>query len=382
MADRLSTLLHDAASTLDAPSLSAGQAMTQGRRLRQRRRARNALAGAVAAIVVIGATTAALGAWHRDGSPEPARLPDHTAYEQRGAWAAGIQVHVGNHVVEIPDAPSDHRSVFVGPISYTSVGALVPYTDLSSTEGSEAPRESVLLVTPDGDVKRLGQVGGLTADASSPVIVFTRAASEPDTWELVTRDLATGEERAVGTPWGAKDPSPVGRSGDLVVYVRDQHMVTINWRTGEPGRLTHVPEIGMTTMQSFGHGGYLTAPSRATPTSVWHLRTLPEGKLLGTFPDRGDGEVQMSPDGRFVMTGGNGSVTVYDVATEKATPLELTGSVHDYGWTPDGHVVGARGSHVAVCDPADGSCTEVGELGSERLSLGHGASDTDPMAGG
>ena len=171
-------------------------------------------------------------------------------------------------------------------------------------------------------------------------------------------------------------------SGDLVVYVRDQHMVTTDWRTGEPGRLTGLPEVGMTTMQSFGHGGYLTAPEQAQPTSTWHLRGLPGGNLLGTFPDHGDGQVQMSPDGRFVMTGGHGSVTVYAVDSGKATALELTGSVRDFGWTPDGHVLGPRGPHVAVCDPSDGSCSDVGDLGGERLSVGHGASDTDPMAGG
>jgi len=379
MTDRLSDLLHDAASTLDAPSLSADTAMTQGRRLRQRRRTRNTLAGAVAVVLVaVGASVATQALTGGDDAVSPA---DQVGYEQHGAWAVGNQVHVGDHVVEIPDT-SDPRSVFVGSISYTSEGALIPYTDLSTVGDREAARTSVILVTPNGDTRKLGQLDGWASDPDSSVIVYPRAASEPDTWELVTLDLVGGTERTIGTPWHANSAPEVSLSGDLVVYVRDQHMVTIDWRTGEPGRLTDLPEVGMTTMQSFGHGGYLTAPSRATPTSVWHLRALPEGKLLGAFPDRGDGEVQMSPDGRFVMTGGNGSVTVYDVATEKATPLELTGSVHDYGWTPDGHVVGARGSHVAVCDPADGSCTEVGELGSGRLSLGHGASDTDPMAGG
>ena len=216
--------------------------------------------------------------------------------------------------------------------------------------------------------------------------VYARATSEPDTWELVALDLASGEERTVGTPWQANQAPQLSMSGDLVVYVADQHMVTIDWRTGEPGRLTGLPEIGMTTMQSFGHGGYLTAPEpdpdHPGPTSIWHLRGLPEGNLLGTFPDHGDGRVQMSPDGRFVMTGGNGSVTVYDVDSEKATPLKLTGSVNDFGWTPDGQVVGAQGSHVVVCEPSDGSCSDVGDLGGERLSLAHGAFDTDPMAGG
>ncbi|WP_180933880.1 hypothetical protein [Nocardioides ungokensis] len=90
----------------------------------------------------------------------------------------------------------------------------------------------------------------------------------------------------------------------------------------------------------------------------------------------------MSPDGRFVMTGGNGSVTVYATGSEKATPLELAGSVSDYGWTPDGHVVGAKASHVEVCDPTDGSCENVGELDGDRLEVARGAFDTDPMAGG
>lgn len=376
MTDRLSTLLHDAASTLDAPSLSAGEAMTQGRRLRQRRRARNALAGAVAVVLVsVGASVTVKQLTGGDDAISPA---EQLGYEQRGAWAVGNEVHVGDHVVDIPAA---HRNtVMVGGIGYTSVGALVPYVDLASGDD----RSTTLLVTPSGETRTLGRLGEHASDPDSSVIVYARAASEPGTWELVALDLVSGKERTVGTPWQANDAPQLSRSGDLVVYVRGNRMATINWRTGASGRLTDAPEIGMTTIESFGHGGYLTAPEpnpdHPGPTRIWHLRGLPDGNLLGTFPDRGDGRVSMSPDGGFVMTGGNGSVTVYDVDTEKATPLELTGSVSDYGWTPDGHVVGAQGSQVRSCDPADGSCSDVGGLEGEHLGLAHGAVGTDPMS--
>lgn len=213
------------------------------------------------------------------------------------------------------------------------------------------------------------------------MIVYARAASESNAWELVALDLTRDEERTVGTPWHADEAPQLSMSGDLVVYDRGNRMKAIDWRTGAPVALPQ-QEIGLTILQSYGRGGYLTAPERGVPIRIWHLRGLPDGNLVGTFPDDGDGRVRMSPDGRFLMTGGNGSVTVYDVASEKATPSQLTGSVCDYGWTPDGHVVGAQGSHVAVCDPGDGSCSDVGELGKERLSLAVGAFDTDPLTGG
>ena len=374
MTDRLSTLLHDEASAIDVPSPATDRVIAKGRRLRQRRRAQNALAGAAAvALVTVGAAVAANQLTGGDHAVSPA---EQLGYEQQGVWAVGNQVHVGDHVVEIPGAQGDHSTVMVGGIGYTSVGALVSYVNLDSRE----LRSSTLLVTPSGETRQLGKLDGIAYDPGSSVIVYARAASDPHTWELVARDLANDQERTVGTPWHANDAPELSMSGDLVVYVRGNRMQAIDWRTGYPVALPQ-QEIGMTIMQSYGRGGYLTAPEQGKPTRIWHLRGLPDGNVLGTFPDGGDGLVRMSPDGRFLMTGGHGSVTVYDVASQKATPLELTGSVSDYGWTPDGHVVGAQGSHVAVCDPGDGSCSDVGNVGSERLSLAVGAFDSDPMAG-
>lgn len=152
MADRLSTLLHDEASAIDVPSPAAGKVIARGRRLRQRRRARNALAGAVAvALVAVGASVAARQLTGDDHAVSPA---EQLGYEQRGAWAVGDQVHVGDHVVAIPDVPRDH-TVEVGGIGYTSVGALVTYEDLDSHEH----RSSTVLVTPGGEARRLGNIG-------------------------------------------------------------------------------------------------------------------------------------------------------------------------------------------------------------------------------
>src|SRR6478609_9221465 len=118
MTDRLSDLLHDAASTLDAPSLSADTAMTQGRRLRQRRRARNALAGAVAVVLVaVGASVATQALTGGDDAVTPA---EQLGYEQRGAWTAGNQVHVGDQTVEVSG-----KSPLAIPIGYSAVGALI-----------------------------------------------------------------------------------------------------------------------------------------------------------------------------------------------------------------------------------------------------------------
>ena len=373
MADRLSTLLHDEASAIDVPSPAAGRVIVRGRRLRQRRRARNALAGAAAVVLVaVGVSVAAKQLTGGDHAVSPA---EQLGYEQRGAWAVGDQVHVGDHVVDIPGVPP-HHTVMVGGIGYTSVGALVSYVDLDSHEH----RSSTLLVTPSGETRRLGNIGTVASDPGSPVIVYARPSSERNAWELVALDLASDQERTVGTPWLDNEAPELSMSGDLVVYTRGDRMKAIDWRTGTAVALPQ-QEIGLTIMQSYGRGGYLTAPG-GVPIRIWHLRGLPDGNLLGTFPERGAGRVRMSPDGRYLMTGGNGSVTVYDVASGKATPLQLTGSVRDYGWTPDGHVVGPQGSHVAVCDPGDGTCSDVGELGSEGLSLARGTFAFDPTTGG
>ncbi|WP_180933879.1 hypothetical protein [Nocardioides ungokensis] len=164
MTDRLSNLLHDAASTLDAPSLSADTAMTQGRRLRQRRRARTALAGAVAVVLVaVGASVATQALTGGDDAVSPA---DQVGYEQHGAWALGNQVHVGNHTVKVSG-----KSPLAIPIGYTAVGALVGVVDLATDDD----RSSIMLVTPDGTTRQLGKLGEIGSDPGSSVIVYARA---------------------------------------------------------------------------------------------------------------------------------------------------------------------------------------------------------------
>jgi hypothetical protein len=366
MTDRLSTLLHQEASGLDVPPPPAADVLAQGRRLRRERRTRTALAGALAAAVVAAGAVVTMDRLHGE-AVGPA---DQPAFEQRGAWADGDQVHVGNHVVTVPDAAW---------VSYSSAGALVGSLDVMAAGPED--RSSVTLVSPDGRTRELGEIGIPAADPGTPVVVYARKAQDPGTWELVALDLDSGEERTVATPWRAKRSPDLSMSGDRVVYVRRNRMVTVDWRTGEQGRMSALPEIGMTLVQSFGRGGYLTTPQPlGRPTRTWHLRSLGDGTLRGTFPDGGAGVVQMSPDGRYVMTGDGTSVTVYDVATQQPTPLGLPGQPRDYGWTPDGHVVGPEdgdpANGVTVCDPRSGACDHVGGPVEGRLAVVSGPFDT------
>lgn len=112
MTDRLTTLMHDEVAGLELPAPPTALIIADGRALR-RRRTTGLVAGAVAVVLAAGAVTvASLRGSDRD-SVQPA---DRTAYLDQGAWAVGDEVHVGNHVVDVPGAST---------LAYSSLGAVV-----------------------------------------------------------------------------------------------------------------------------------------------------------------------------------------------------------------------------------------------------------------
>ncbi|WP_395657520.1 WD40 repeat domain-containing protein [Nocardioides sp.] len=358
MTDRLSTLLHDEAGGIPVPPAPGG-VLAAGRREVRRRRTRTALAGAVAAALVAVAATVAVDRW--TGGGDAISPADRTAYREQGAWIVDDRLHIAGHTVRIPDA--------VGML-YTAQGVLVGSLD------GDTSQQVVTLVTPDGRTRDLGHLGGVAADPRSPEIVFARSTGD-HTWQLVTWDLATDEQRPLGEPFesGRSTSVALGMSDPYVVFLRGQRMLTMDRHTGETGSLPQ-QDIGLTLDQSFGPAGYLTS-SEASPEHVteWLVRSLPDGRLVGSFPDDGAQAASVSPDGRYLETGSEDVVRVYDVATGARLPLELPAHPTEVGWTPDGDLVAPSADRdtVLVCSPTTGACDDTGTPVGDRVTVVRGS---------
>src|SRR5690242_18414054 len=101
MTDRLMTLLHGEADTLDVPPAPTGEILHRGRRLRRRRRATTWGAAALTvAVVAGGAALVAVGNRGHDHAVAPVTTPPVPA-----AWAAADTVYLGpdGRAVQMPE---------------------------------------------------------------------------------------------------------------------------------------------------------------------------------------------------------------------------------------------------------------------------------------
>jgi hypothetical protein len=381
MTDRLSSLLHDEATALHVPAVPADRILTQGRGLRRRRRATTAVAGAVAAVLVAAAATTAVGAWRDDDSIEPARPADLAAYQEKGAWAVGDEVHIGDRVVTLPDV--------VDALRYTSVGVLA-WTQHVGADAASA-RSETRLITPDGEVHPV-DLPGLehylfavpATDVTTPYIAYDRPTDDQLQRQLVVADLATGDVSWVGDPRPVENALSLTRlvlSGDDLYYTGSDIRGAIDWRTGE----RHAWPPGAVTTTGIAGGAYV-GTDLATGWTVW---STDGDKLLDVRPYEGGSDSQspsLSPDGRwFAIPTGDSGIRVYSVATGDSVRLGGDRDVSDYGWTPDGHLLGKQYPHqdseVELCDPETGSCEGTGVTLAHELTLVRGA-DGLPVTGG
>jgi hypothetical protein len=374
MTDRLSSLLHDEATALDVPAVPADRILAQGRGLQRRRRTTTAVAGAVAAVLVAAIATTAVSAWRGDDSIEPASRSDQAAYQQKGAWAVGDEVHLGNHVVTVP---------YTAELRYTSLGVLVYTADLGAT-GDEKPFGATL-VTPDGEPHAVEGTGlddlavPPGTDPAGPYIAYARPTDSPGHAELVVLDLRSGDETVVGEPFRSDHPerTTVTIDGDTLVWA-DSHFHRLDWRTGDEGRFDPhglvSPFFG-----TFPGGNYVAT---AHDAQRWQVRSAASQSLLLEVPVGGyDGAAQaayLSPDGKYLMvSAGEDGILVYAVATGASVLLGGGRGVTDYGWTPNDQLVGkkyaAQASEVELCDPDSGRCRGTGETRTEPLTLARDA---------
>lgn len=380
MNEQISTLLAAGADHIDVPAAPAPAILCQGRRLRRRGRALRAgatLAG-VAAVVAVVATTSSL-------TPEPDGYDDLAAAvapdPEGWAVARGSTVHLGSgRTVEVPGK--------VKAMYYTSAGVMVRTGRTAYTEGDAVSNYFVL----DGD----GRVRDFSLDLGDkkpgtdptlPYLAYSVKGSNPTQWELVLRDVRTGEV-ATRVPyegaftWGGWNAPPTALSGDLAYVGVDDATLAINWRTGEVAPAKGLPASRMPTVAG---GRELLEPRREVTGGVTEFdpeeRTTEThsvidavtGKVLRTVDVTGNAFdrplPRLSSDGRHVLLASwlhcdasddscsyqDHTTDVIDVATGERRTFTIGKGT--FGWSPDGRLLLVGTTNVQSCEASTGACT-------------------------
>ncbi|MFC4786850.1 hypothetical protein ACT8ZV_20410 [Nocardioides sp. MAHUQ-72] len=361
MTERLSTLLHEEASSLEVPTPAAGAVLARGRTLRRRRRGAVVVAAAAAlAVLGSGATLATDAFRHDDRAVEPAGTTSDFA--STGAFAIGSDLHIGGRVVDLGEP--------VKAVYYTSAGAVVRSGDRAATDA--AGDSHYTLVTPDGarsaiDVTTGDRIVGLEPDSTH----LAYAAAHGDRWDVVVHDVVSDTELARVTvdgtfTWGGWEAPPVVLDGDTVWVHFDGRWTEVDWRTG---RAHEVP--GTDGVFEAADGSYATRDAG----DAWTVHAMADGRVTGTVPLRRGWYAFFSPDGRYLHAfdnegmGDDGpAAVVYDARTGRER--DVAGPLDDLGWTPDGHTMEVRGHTLSTCTPVGGDCTAYTVEGGGQLKLG------------
>jgi hypothetical protein len=237
--------------------------------------------------------------------------------------------------------------------------------------------DGYVLVTPEGrveplDLETLGPSFGrprIATDATTPNLAYVRAL-DGDRAQAVVRDLATGEETPVGTPFATQEHDGISwLSGDLLHYFRNGQGHVVNWRTGKPSR---------SAQRGWWQGSNVSIDYDQDGT--WTLTTF-DGDPLLTVASGRPSYGSLSPDGRFFAVSDDEQGTiVHELASGTSVELEGRG-VANYGWSPDGHLIGRQSvanGEIEVCDPASGDCEVTGIVATGQLTLVAGTPGTAP----
>jgi hypothetical protein len=324
----------------------------------------------VAALAVLGVvgTGSVIAADQRsDDSPNVVELdPAVAAYVHGGAYAVGSTIHFGDTDDYSVTLPEKVKSLY-----YTSVGVVVR---TGNNAGSDDPGPShYTLVTPSGDVSQLDLDLGdrvPSTDPTSPYLAYGDA--DGDGWAVVLRNVETDTVAArVPVPgdftWGGWRAPPVALSGDRIYVVMDDATYAVDWSSGDATSIDRLPGASYPDI-SGGHA----ATSTKTETTVFDVAT---GEDLLTIPHTGYGYVTFSPDGRYLMSVVDATVSgpepfdVYDVSTGDHATIDQAS--WDFGWTPDGHLLKVQGDQVTTCEPISGDCDTVDvDNGPGEVKLG------------
>lgn len=371
MTERLAALMREETESLPVPPPATADILAAGRRMRRTRRLAAGVVVGLAAASVLAATLGASALLADDGPTS--QLPAASAAQLAGwAVASGSSVQLGNgRTVEVDGT--------VKSLYYTSVGVLVRSGDDARTDSADS---SYSLIDEFGDVTdftlELGdRVPG--TDPAQPFLVYAEPTGDPRSWDVVVRDVRTGEVvqtvpvRGAFT-WGGWVAPPVSLSGSHAYVGLDRATLDIDLETSTVTESEALPASTMPTVQN----GREVVEERAGTASVVDAQT---GELL--FEHRqGDRLLSLSPDGRFAVaypwrtceddgrcTWDLPTVVVHDLATGTQQEFDVTGT--SFGWTPDGDLLLVDDATVEVCDAASGACRSTPvDVDGQNLRLG------------
>jgi hypothetical protein len=362
MTDRLATLLHGEADTLDVPTAPAPEILAAGHRLR-RRRTRVRGGGAVLLAVAVAVTGGvALRAGDHASEDQSATSTDTPTF----AYASNDTVFLGEGGTEVT-MPEVAQTLY-----YTSAGLLVRTNRDGSSDGG-APFHFEL-VTADGNATRLGvTLGEVTpsADPDEPYLAW--ATMSHGQIQVIVHDVSTDRDVAnVDVPgtfdWAGLSAPPVALSGDLVYVGTNDKTEVVNWRTGEATTSDVIPGSTFPSVE----GGRLLL----TGGDTTKVLDAVSGKVLLQVPSSKDGFADLSPDGRFLLMNSDlfsdqgppaGAHTeIYDVDSGSKVQVPSSG----WGWSSDSsQVFQVNGSTMTTCSTSTGRCqdTTVPAVGHDAL---------------
>jgi len=344
--ERLTDLLHRAVDDLVIPPAPSTVVISHGRSVRRRRRFSLATG---AALLAAGVGVAAIvGDAPADRGTDPA---DTTSGLTGAVFSVGVTVYWdgGAHHTTIDDQA-------IKSSYFTSVGLLVRHGDNNASDGGGPQRFS--LVRPDGTVSPVSVVTEEIVpgvDPTEPYLAYTEVVD--GVVQVVVHNVSTDEEVArVPLPgrleWGGWSGPPVALDGDTV-YVGTLDVIrTVDWRTGEMGKVD-----GLGSGYPSINGGRTVGRTGDRATVV----DVDTGEVLLSVAAGRHGYLALSPDGRFATLDTGRSFDVYDIETGTHTTFE--GGSYDYGWTAEDDLARLEHHHVVTCSPITAECT----TGAERI---------------
>ncbi len=343
MTERLKQLLDGEAHDLSVPPPAANAVIRQGRGLRRRNRVTVA-AGAVAAAVVVGGSVVAL----TGGDSSPRDASDTAATTVSGNSVFSYDNHV---FYDGPDHEAQIEDKSVKSLYYTSAGVLVRHGNNPYSDGGGPQRFS--LITPEGDVQRLGLETEETVHASDvdqPYVTYAEAVDGE--LQVVVYDVRADAEAArvtvgpTGETW-----FPVSIDGDMV-YVEDRsadETFDVDWQAG-----TAEPSDAPSALNVVN--GRVATEVDDQPAVV----DVATGDVIFTVDE--DGYFNLSPDGQYaelfndedLASGDESEFKVYDV--DAGSSVSYPGPAYDWGWTADGDRFHVGEGQVRTCDSTTGEC--------------------------
>jgi hypothetical protein len=382
MSDQISTLLAEGADRVDIPAAPTSAILSRGRALRRRRRTvrTGAVLAGIAGIAVVAVTSSLLAPGPGPGPDGFDDLAAAVAPDPDGwAVAQGSTVHLGNgRTVEVPGK--------VKAMYYTSAGVMVRTGRTAYTEGDAVSNYFVL--EGDGDVRDFAlDLGDKKpgSDPTLPYLAYSVKGSDATHWELVLRDVRTGEVATrvayEGTfTWGGWNAPPTALSGDFAYVGVDEATLAINWRTGAVA-----PAAGLSPsrMPTVAGGRDLVETRERVPDGVTMVDPQEQTTQTHTVVDAVTGETvrtikitgtvfetavpQLSSDGRHVLVAswlecdernacryGSPTSDVIDLETGERRAFTL--GERTYGWSPDGRLLLVDDTEVRSCDASTGAC--------------------------